>query len=88
MTVKTLVQGLVAVGAAIGAIGTMANTAKAYLDHHYVPVSVYALYVHDDSLRHTYAERQRQIVRQTIDSIERAHQAHGERQVMQAGLAR
>jgi hypothetical protein len=84
MTVKTLVSALVATAAAIGAIGTITGTAKAYLDRHYVATPVFALYVHDDSLRHTYAERQRAIVRATIDSIERAHQ-HQTGRVILAG---
>ena len=85
MTVKQLVSGLVALGAAVGALGTIAGQAKAYLDRHYVAVPVFALYTHDDTLRHQYAQRERARTQQIIDSIEKAHQ-HPERgRVMQAG---
>jgi hypothetical protein len=88
VTVKTLVSGLVALGAAIGALGTIAGTAKAYLDRHYTSAAIFALYTHDDSLRHQYAQRERARTAQVIDSIEKAHQHAPRERIVQAGNPR
>jgi hypothetical protein len=82
---KTSMTWLVAIGAAIGALGTIGGTVKAYLDRHYTSAATFALYVHDDSLRHQYAQRERARTAQVIDSIEQAHQPHGAGRVLQAG---
>jgi hypothetical protein len=84
-TLKSSMTWLVAIGAAIGALGTIAGTAKAYLDRHYVPSPTFALYVHDDSLRHQFAQRDRTHTAFLIDSIEKAHQHPRGDRVLQAG---
>jgi hypothetical protein len=85
MTVRTLLVTIGAVGGAFAAVATTAGYAKAYLDSHYVPAPVFALYTHDDTLRHQYAQRERARTQQVIDSIERAHQLGGHGRVLQAG---
>jgi hypothetical protein len=87
-TLKSSMTWLVAIGAAIGALGTIAGTAKAYLDRHYVASPTFALYVHDDSLRHQFAQRDRTHTAFLIDSIEKAHQKPERGRVLQAGEPR
>lgn len=87
-SLKTGVTWLVAIGAAIGALGTIGGTVKAYLDRHYTARETFALYVHDDSLRHQYAQRDRAHTAQVIDSIEKAHQKPERGRVLQAGNPR
>jgi hypothetical protein len=62
----------------------MAGYARAYFDDRYVAAPTFRLYVHDDSLRHQFAQRDRAHTAFLIDSIERAHQ-HGTGRVILAG---
>ncbi|HEV8448596.1 MAG TPA: hypothetical protein VGQ44_17320 [Gemmatimonadaceae bacterium] len=88
MTVRTLLVTIGAVGGAFASIATVTGYARSYLDGRYVAAPVFALYVHDDSLRHVFAQRERARTAQVIDSIEKAHQRPEGGRVLQAGNPR